>query len=111
MRGHARRERSASLHPFRERMRIGPALFEVRMESWLPAETVNPGGFGHVIRDGRHVMALERGINLIWFDEEGRPSIPVYGTGLYAHEPRFRIPVNAARLAGHIDAWHWGHRS
>lgn len=89
----------ASDRPFRERARIGDASMDVRMDSWLPTETFRRGGFGHVIRDHKHVMALERGVNLVWFGADGDPSRPYYASGLYAPQVRYRIPANAPGLA------------
>lgn len=88
----------ASNRPFRAGGRINDASFDVRMDSWLPAETFRRGGFGHVIRQHQHVMALERGVNLIWFDGDA-PSPPYYAAGVYAPQMRFRIPANPPGLA------------
>jgi hypothetical protein len=89
----------SSNRPFRARARLANSTIDVRMDSWLPTETFRRGGFGHVIQDHRHVMALERGVNLVWFDGRGQPSHSIYASGLYAPHPRFRIPANAPRLA------------
>ena len=35
--------------PYRVRVTIEPFDFDVRMESWLPTDTIRRAGFGHVI--------------------------------------------------------------
>ena len=82
--------RSAA-RPFRERISLEEATVDVRMESWLPTETFRRGGFGHIVRNHRHVLALERGVSLVWFDGRGEPSAPFYAAGLYAPQPRLRL--------------------
>jgi hypothetical protein len=89
----------SSSRPFRQQITLEDARFEIRMDSWLPTETFRRGGFGHVIRGRRHVLSLERGLNLVSFDGAGNPQPPYYAAGLYAAQPRFRIPVAVARLA------------
>jgi hypothetical protein len=94
--------RSAS-RPFRERISLEDATLDIRLVSWLPTETFRRGGFGHIVRNHRHVLALERGVSLIWFDGRGEPSPPFYAAGLYAPQPRLRILTedvpSVARLA------------
>jgi hypothetical protein len=82
--------RSAS-RPFRERISLIDLTLDVRMESWLPTETFRRGGFGHIVRDHRHVLTLERGVSLVWFDRSGEPSPPFYAASLYASQPRIRV--------------------
>ena len=85
--------RSAS-EPFRDRVRLPEGSLDVRMESWVSLETFRRGGFGHVVLDRKHVMAIERGVSLLWFDRQG-PAEPFYAGGLFAPRPRFRIPAAA----------------
>jgi hypothetical protein len=92
--------RSAA-RPFRERISFEDADVDVRMESWLPTETFRRGGFGHIVRNHRHVLALERGVSLVWFDGRGQPSGPFYAAGLYAPQPRFRV------LTGFVPSVAW----
>lgn len=90
----------SSSRPFRQQITLEGARFEIRMDSWLPTETFRRGGFGHVIRERRHVLSLERGLSLVWFDGAGNPQPPYYTAGLYAAQQRFRIPVaGVPRLA------------
>ena len=85
--------RSAS-EPFRDRVRVPEGSLDIRMESWVSLETFRRGGFGHVVLDGEHVMAIERGVSLVWLDRQGAAE-PFYASGLYAPRPRFRIPSAA----------------
>lgn len=86
-------------HPFRQEFRLLDDPFTVRMESWLPSDTFRRAGFGHVIRGRQHVLTLERGVNLVWFDRNARPSPPVYAASLYAPGQRFRISSVSPSLA------------
>lgn len=88
----------ASAHPFRERIRVGEERFTVRMDSWLPHDTVRRGGFAHVLHGKRHALISERGISLLWLQRDGSPAT-YYGAGLYTPEARFRIPAPSAHLA------------
>ena len=73
--------------------------YTARMDSWLPTDTFRRGGFGHVVRGHRHVLTLERGLNLVWFGRDGEPSRPYYAASLFAAEPRYPYPC------GHTRSW------
>ena len=77
--------------PFRAEFRLLDEPFTVRMESWLPSDTFRRAGFGHVLHGREHMLTLERGVNLVWFDRSARPSAPLYAASLYAPGPRYRI--------------------
>jgi hypothetical protein len=64
------------------------------MDAWLPFDTFRRGGFGHVARGRDPVLTVERGGSLVWFRPDGSPSTAYIG-GLYAPEPRLRIPSGA----------------
>ena len=85
--------------PYREDFRLLGDPFSVRMESWLPSDTFRRAGFGHVIRGREHVLILERGVNLVWFDGNARPSAPIYAASLYAPGRRYRISSVSPSLA------------
>jgi hypothetical protein len=78
-------------HPFRIGIALSGMNVEVRMESWLPPDTIRRAGFGHVIVNRRHALTLERGVGVIAFGENGRTRLAGYASGLFAPEPRFRI--------------------
>jgi hypothetical protein len=77
--------------PFRLRMSVSDMSLDVRMESWLPPDTIRRAGFGHVVVNRRHVLTLERGVSLVALGENGETRLAGYASGLYAPEPRFRI--------------------
>jgi hypothetical protein len=78
-------------YPFRLRTRLGDLPIDVRMDSWIPGDTMRRAGFGHVIARHRHVLTLERGVSVIAFDGAGRPLLTTYASGLFAPPSRFRI--------------------
>ena len=82
-----------SARPFRRAFSILGDRFSVRMESWLPFETFRRAGFGHVLRGRQHVLTIERGVSLVWFDRADDPAV-TYAAGLYAPRTRVRIPAS-----------------
>ena len=80
--------------PFREAFSIAGDRFTVRLESWLPFDSFRRGGFGHVLRGHDHLLTLERGVSIVWFQTDGVPAF-AYAAGLYAPKPRFRIAASA----------------
>lgn len=77
--------------PFRARVRLGGVRVDIRMESWLPADTIRRAGFGHVIANRRHALALDRGVSFVALRPDGAPALTAYAAGLYAPLPRFVI--------------------
>jgi hypothetical protein len=77
--------------PFQMSFDLLDEPFTVRMDSWLPFDTFRRPGFGHVLRGREHVQILERGVNLVWLNRDGRAATPVYAAGLFALKPRYRI--------------------
>jgi hypothetical protein len=76
-------------HPYRLAARIGDLSIDVRMESWLPADTMRRAGFGHIIVNRRHALTLERGISFAAFEGNGRVASTAYQAGLLAPQPRY----------------------
>jgi hypothetical protein len=70
--------------PYRVRTTVPPFDIDVRMESWLPTDTIRRAGFGHVVVGRRHALTLERGLNFVALPA----GEPVYGSGLFAPVPR-----------------------
>jgi len=70
--------------PFRTKTEIGSLDIEVRMESWLPTDTIRRSGFGHVIARRHHVLSVDRGVSLVILSESGRPLLTEYRAGLFA---------------------------
>ena len=77
--------------PFRLRMSVSHMNLDVRMESWLPPDTIRRAGFGHVVVNRHHVLTLERGVSVVALGQNGETRLAGYASGLYAPEPRFRI--------------------
>jgi len=74
--------------PYRIRTRLEPFDIDVRMESWLPTDTIRRAGFGHVVVNGRHELTIERGIS---FRALGQGGETLYDSGLYAPIPKLRL--------------------
>ncbi len=79
--------------PYRTQTMLGGHRFDIRIESWLPYDTMRRAGFGHVIVDGRHELTLERGANLGIFDGAGALKASANQGGSFALQPRCVIPV------------------
>jgi hypothetical protein len=89
----------AADRPFTDRMQLLEESLTLRIDSWLPWDTFRRAGFGHVLRGREHVMIIERGVSLVWFGRGGVPSQPFYWAGLFAAQPRFRLPAATLQLA------------
>jgi hypothetical protein len=85
--------------PFRMNFRLLDDPFTVRMESWLPSDTFRRAGFGHVLRGRQHVLTLERGVSLVWFDRNASPSNPIYAASVYSPGHRYRLSSVSPSLA------------
>jgi hypothetical protein len=72
--------------PYRVRVRLEPFDIDVRMESWLPTDTIRRAGFGHVVVNRRHALTLERGISFVALGSGGGA---IYGSGLFAPTGQF----------------------
>ncbi|HEV3217907.1 MAG TPA: DUF2723 domain-containing protein [Vicinamibacterales bacterium] len=77
--------------PFRTHARIDVADFDIRMESWLPADTIRRAGFGHVIVNRTHVLALDRGVSVVALGPAGEPALVAYRSGTFANIPRLLL--------------------
>jgi hypothetical protein len=87
-----------SAHPFVRDISIAGESVRIRMDSWLPSDTFRRASFGHVFLGRQPILFIERGASLVWLGDGGVPHV-VYAGGLYAPQPRFRIPVPTSRLA------------
>jgi hypothetical protein len=79
--------------PFRRSVTVDGVPIEVRMESWLAADTIRRMGFGHVIAARRHTLIVERGVSFVAFDASGRPLRSGYRAGIFAPQPRYLIKI------------------
>ena len=89
---------TGSATPFVRDLSIAGDDFRIRMDAWLPTDTFRRGSFGHVLRDRHRVLFIERGASLTWIAGDGTAHV-AYAGGLYAPQPRFRIPAPTSRLA------------
>jgi hypothetical protein len=83
----------AADRPFRLRARVGTLHLEVRIDAWLPFDTMRRAGFGHAIANRRRVLTLERGVSFVALGGDGEPRRTAYAGGIFAPQPRFWIPV------------------
>jgi len=81
----------AAAEPFRLKADISGHALDVRVECWLPADTIRRMGFGHVIVDRHHRMTLDRGVSLVALDDGGRATLRAWAAGLFAPQPRFIV--------------------
>lgn len=85
--------------PFRTAATFDGVTLDIRMESWLPADTMRRAGFGHVIVNRRHALTLERGVSLLVLDPTGQTRRAAYASGLFAPLPRVLVRLAPARPA------------
>jgi hypothetical protein len=79
--------------PFRRSINLAGVPIDVRMESWLVADTIRRMGFGHVVAARRHTLIVERGISFAAFDASGAPLRFGYIGGIFAPQPRYLIKM------------------
>jgi hypothetical protein len=75
--------------PFRATTALGGLNIDVRMESWLPTDTIRRSGFGHVIVNRRHMLAIDRGVSLVVVGSSGPPLLTEHRAGLFAPVQRW----------------------
>lgn len=76
--------------PYRVHQALAPFDLDIRMESWLPTDTIRRAGFGHVIAGRHHLLTLERGLTFGALIPGGQV---VYGNGLFAPIPRYLLGI------------------
>ena len=84
---------AGSNDPFRRAVSLDGVPVEVRMESWLSADTIRRMGFGHVVAARQHTLIVERGVSFVAFDAAGLPLRSGYGDGIFAPQPRYLIKI------------------
>jgi hypothetical protein len=70
--------------PFRAVTPLGEQNIDVRMESWLPTDTIRRSAFGHVIVNRHHRLAIDRGVSLVVLGPSGPPLLTAHRAGLFA---------------------------
>jgi hypothetical protein len=83
--------RLASNRPFRERFETAGLSIDVRIESWIPFDTIRRQGYGQVIVGRHKVLTLERGLSAVGLTSDGRVKTVAYEAGLYAPPRRYLI--------------------
>jgi hypothetical protein len=91
--GHPPTVAHASNRPFRLTTQVGGLRVEVRIDAWLPFDTMRRAGFGHAIVNGRHTLTLERGLSFVLLDDHGGAQRIAYAGGIFTPQPRYLIPV------------------
>jgi hypothetical protein len=79
----------SSQHPFRATTALEELNIDVRMESWLPTDTIRRSGFGHVIVNRHHMLAIDRGVSLLVLGSSGPPLLTEHRAGLFASVQRW----------------------
>jgi hypothetical protein len=80
-----------SMTPFRAVVVLDGVGVDVRMESWLAADTIRRMGFGHVIVARQHTLIVERGVSFAAFGADGRPARTAYASNIFAPQPRYLV--------------------
>lgn len=84
--------------PFTRRVQLDGVVVDVRMESWLSADTIRRMGFGQVVAARRHTLIVERGVSFAAFDRTGRPVRTAYAANIFAPQPRYLIRTDSAKV-------------
>ena len=77
--------------PFRRSLDLDGVPVDIRMESWLAADTIRRMGFGHVIAARHHTLIVERGVSFVAFDAAGQPIRTAYRSNIFAPQPRYLV--------------------
>ena len=77
--------------PFRRSLDLDGVPVDIRMESWLAADTIRRMGFGHVIAARHHTLIVERGVSFVAFDAAGQPVRTSYRSNIFAPQPRYLV--------------------
>ena len=83
--------RRAESRPFRLTTDLSGHALDVRIECWMPADTIRRAGFGHVIVNRHHELTLDRGVSFVALDGAGHASLCAFASGLLAPQPRFIV--------------------
>jgi Protein of unknown function (DUF2723) len=78
-------------HPYRVRATVDALDFDVRMESWLPTDTIRRAGFGQVVVNHQHFLTLDRGLSFAAAGPARMPDVVAYRSGIFAPIPRLLL--------------------
>jgi transmembrane protein TMEM260 (protein O-mannosyltransferase) len=84
---------TATPFPFRRMVTLDGVSVSIRMESWLPTDTIRRMGFGHVIAARQHTLIVERGVSFAAFDDRGRPLRTAYASNIFAPQARYLVDI------------------
>jgi hypothetical protein len=82
---------ASAARPFARTVDLNGVPVEIRMDSWLAADTIRRMGFGHVIARRQHTLIVERGISFAAFGTDGIPVVQAYDANLFAKQPRYLV--------------------
>jgi hypothetical protein len=88
--------------PFTRTIDLVGVQVEIRMESWLGADTIRRMGFGQVVAARRHALIVERGVSLSAFGDDGTPTLQAYAANLFERQPRYLVRVVEGRELGNV---------
>jgi hypothetical protein len=77
--------------PFRVRRWLGGVDVDIRIESFLPFDTIRRAGFGCVVANRRRVLTLDRGVSFVALGSDGRALVRAWSGGLYTPQPRYIV--------------------
>lgn len=83
--------------PYRVHARVGSLDFDIRMESWLPTDTIRRAGFGQVVVNRRHLLTLDRGLSFAVVGPSGVRNQVAYRGGIFAPIPRLLLGIRGQR--------------
>src|SRR5262249_53596037 len=87
--GHAPSLAVGDNRPFRRSIALDGLDVQIRMDSWLAADTIRRMGFGHVVAARHHTLIVERGVSFVSIDASGSPLQTMYAANIFAPEPRY----------------------
>jgi hypothetical protein len=85
-----------SNYPFTKQVQLDGMGVEVRMESWLSADTIRRMGFGHVVAGRHHSLIVERGVSFAALDRTGRAIRTAYTANIFSPQPRYLIRTESS---------------
>ena len=77
--------------PFTKEVQLDGLGVQVRMESWLSADTIRRMGFGHVVAGRHHSLIVERGVSFAALGPTGRAIRTAYAANIFSPRPRYLI--------------------
>ena len=92
--GRGTRLRVAGDEPFRRTVELEGRAVDIRMEAWLPTDSIRRAGFGHVISGRRHLLTLYRGLSFVSLTPEGGAGVRTWEGGQLMPQGRWIIKAS-----------------